>query len=125
MSLLPVWKMILSLQNFQHLLIYLLSLFLVILEIFPKYGNTILSSNFGTVVKTGFWTNILLTNFKCYEATKISVYTTEGIFSENTCRKFIFFSTNLNMEKRKGIIFLRFKRKINIFVSFVHLIYKS
>ena len=30
--------------------------------IFPKYGNTILSSNFRTVVKTGFSINIL-TNF--------------------------------------------------------------
>ena len=55
--------MILNLQNFKHLPIHLFSLFLVILEIFPKYVNTILSSNFGTVVKTGFWTNILLTNF--------------------------------------------------------------
>ena len=54
--------------------------------------------------------------FKCYKATKISVYTTERIFSENTCGKFIFFSTNRNTEKRKGIIFFSFKRKLNIFV---------
>ena len=46
--------MILSLQNFERLLIHLFSLFLVMLEISAKYGNTILSSNFGTVVKTGF-----------------------------------------------------------------------
>ena len=33
------------------------------LEIFPKYGSTILSSNFGTVVETSFWKNIFLTTF--------------------------------------------------------------
>ena len=47
-------KNALSLQNFKRLLIHLLSLFLLVLEIFPKYGNTILSSSFGTVVKTCF-----------------------------------------------------------------------
>ena len=46
--------MILNLQNFKRLLIHLFSLFLVILEIFPGYGNAILSSNFGTEVKAGF-----------------------------------------------------------------------
>ena len=51
--------MILSLQNFKRVLIHLFSLFLMILEIFPKYGNTILSPNFGTVVKTGFYYQIL------------------------------------------------------------------
>ena len=61
--------MILSLQNFKHLLINLLNLYLVILEIFPKYGNIILNSNFGTVVKTGFWKNILLTNFALHLST--------------------------------------------------------
>ena len=34
--------------------IHLFSLFLVILEIFPKFCNTILSSNFGTLVTAGF-----------------------------------------------------------------------
>ena len=61
----------------------------------------------------------------CLSATKISVYTTELIFSENTFCKFIFFSTNLNIEKRKGIIFFSFKGKLNIFVSFIHVLNKS
>ena len=61
--------MILRLQDFKHLLINLLDLYLVILEIFPKYGNIILSSNFRTVVKTGFWKNILLTNFALHLST--------------------------------------------------------
>ena len=38
---------------------------------FPKYGNTILSSNFGTVVKKGFWKNILLTNFVIHLSTNL------------------------------------------------------
>ena len=65
LRLLLVWKMILSLQNFKRLLVHLFSLFSVIVEVFPKYGNTILSSNFGTMLKAVFWTNILLTKF-CY-----------------------------------------------------------
>ena len=127
------------------------------LEIFPKYG---------TVVTTGFWTNILLANFTihlstnfveeaflsrvflsvstskwnleksdtivklkfvfdCYVTTKISVYTIERIFFGNTCCKFIFLSTNFNVEKRKGVIFFSFKRKFNISVFFVSIINKS
>ena len=58
-SLLPVPKIILSLQNFVRLLIHLFSFFLVILEILPKYSNSILNFNFGTVVSTDFWTNIV------------------------------------------------------------------
>ena len=41
------------------------------MEMFPKYGNTILSSNFGTVVKKGFWKNILLTNFVIHLSTNL------------------------------------------------------
>ena len=61
--------MIISLQNFKHLLIHLLNLSLVILEISRKYGNIILSSNFGTVVKTSFWANMLLTNLAIHLST--------------------------------------------------------
>ena len=50
--------------------------------------------------------------FKRYKATKISVYTIERIFSENTSSKSIFFSTNLNNEERKRIIFFTFKRRL-------------
>ena len=55
--------MILSLQNFKCLLIHLLSLFLLILEIFPKYGNTILSSNFEAAVKNRFLKQIVKNRF--------------------------------------------------------------
>ena len=44
-------KIVLSLYNFKRLPIHPFSLSLVILEMFPKYGNTILHSNFGAVVK--------------------------------------------------------------------------
>lgn len=42
-----------SLQNFMRLPIDLVSLALLLLEMFPKYGNTAVSSNFGTAVTTG------------------------------------------------------------------------
>ena len=41
----------------------------------------------------------------CYKTTKIIVYTTERIFSENTFLKFILFSTNLEIEKKKKLPF--------------------
>ena len=53
----------LILKNFKRLLINLVSLVLVMLEMLPKYGNTIRSSNSGTVVITGLPTNELLRNF--------------------------------------------------------------
>ena len=53
----------LILKNFKRLLINLVSLVLVMLEMLPKYGNTIRSSNSGTVVITGLPTNVLLRNF--------------------------------------------------------------
>ena len=52
----------LNLQNFKRLPIHPESLVLVILEMFPKYGNTICSSSLGTAVTTGLLINILLRN---------------------------------------------------------------
>ena len=43
--------------------------------------------------------------FKSYKTTKISIYTTERIFSENNCCKFIFFSY-LNRNKYSQELFL-------------------
>ena len=43
--------------------------------------------------------------FNCHQTTKISVYTTERIFSENICWRFNFFSINLNTREEKEISF--------------------
>ena len=58
-----MWNMNCSLQNFMRLPIDLVSLALLLLEMFPKYGNTAVSSNFGTAVTTGLWRDMLLRNF--------------------------------------------------------------
>ena len=49
-----------SLQNFMLLPIDLMSLALLLLEMFPKYDNTVVSSNFGTAVTIGLWRDMLL-----------------------------------------------------------------
>ena len=63
----------------------------------------------------------------CSSARKLLklVYTQLNVFFLKTLVVNLSFSTNLNIEKRKGIILFSFKRKFNVFVSFVHVINKS
>ena len=57
----------------------------------------------------------------CLSATKLL----KLVYAPLNVTLFIFFSTNLNIEKRKEVIFFSFKRKFNIFVSFVYVLNKS
>ena len=53
----------LNLENFEHQLIHLVSLVLLMPEMLPKNGNATWNSNLGTVVAN---TNTLLSNFNIH-----------------------------------------------------------